>query len=51
MPYTSATKLLLDSGEFEEVMDRCMAAAGAASPIPGDSAAPIYAAPTGWSCN
>ena len=27
MPYTSATKLLLDSGEFEEVMDRCMAAA------------------------
>jgi carbon-monoxide dehydrogenase large subunit len=27
MPYTSATKLLLDSGEFEEVMDRAMAAA------------------------
>jgi carbon-monoxide dehydrogenase large subunit len=27
MPYTSATKLLLDSGEFEKVMDRCMAAA------------------------
>jgi aerobic carbon-monoxide dehydrogenase large subunit len=27
MPYTSATKLLLDSGEFEEVMDRCMEAA------------------------
>src|SRR5262249_58851483 len=27
MPYTSATKLLLDSGELEEVMDRCMAAA------------------------
>jgi len=27
MPYTSATKLLLDSGEFEEVMDRCMVAA------------------------
>src|SRR5438477_332000 len=27
MPYTSATKLLLDSGEFEEVMDRCMATA------------------------
>ena len=27
MPYTSATKLLLDSGEFEEVMDRCIAAA------------------------
>src|SRR5262249_51820705 len=27
MPYTSATKLLLDSGQFEEVMDRCMAAA------------------------
>jgi len=27
MPYTSATKLLLDSGEFEEVMNRCMAAA------------------------
>jgi len=27
MPYTSATKLLFDSGEFEEVMDRCMAAA------------------------
>jgi aerobic carbon-monoxide dehydrogenase large subunit len=24
MPYTSATKLLLDSGEFEKVMDRCM---------------------------
>jgi aerobic carbon-monoxide dehydrogenase large subunit len=27
MPYTSATKLLLDSGEFEEVMNRCMIAA------------------------
>jgi carbon-monoxide dehydrogenase large subunit len=27
MPYTSATKLLLDSGEFEEVMSRCMTAA------------------------
>jgi aerobic carbon-monoxide dehydrogenase large subunit len=27
MPYTSATKLVLDSGEFEVVMDRCMAAA------------------------
>src|SRR6516162_2216154 len=27
MPYTSATKLLLDSGEFEKVMDRCMAVA------------------------
>src|SRR5437868_15045170 len=27
MPYTSATKLLLASREFEEVMDRCMAAA------------------------
>jgi len=27
MPYTSATKLVLDSGEFEEVMNRCMAAA------------------------
>jgi aerobic carbon-monoxide dehydrogenase large subunit len=27
MPYTSVTKLVLDSGEFEEVMDRCMAAA------------------------
>ena len=27
MPYTSATKLLLDSGEFEKVMDRCMAIA------------------------
>jgi carbon-monoxide dehydrogenase large subunit len=27
MPYTSATKLLLDSGEFEEIMDRCMKAA------------------------
>src|SRR6202030_1148378 len=27
MPYTSATKLVLDSGEFEEGMDRCMAAA------------------------
>src|SRR6516162_1705798 len=27
MPYTSATKLLLDSGEFEEVMKRAMAAA------------------------
>ncbi len=27
MPYTSATRLLLNSGEFEVVMDRCMAAA------------------------
>ena len=27
MPYTSATKLLLDSGEFEAIMDRCMEAA------------------------
>jgi aerobic carbon-monoxide dehydrogenase large subunit len=27
MPYTSATKLVLDSGEFEKVMDMCMAAA------------------------
>ncbi len=27
MPYTSATKLVLDSGEFEKVMDRCMDAA------------------------
>jgi carbon-monoxide dehydrogenase large subunit len=27
MPYTSATKLLLDSGEFEKVMDLCMEAA------------------------
>jgi len=27
MPYTSATKLLLDSGEFEEVMKHAMAAA------------------------
>ena len=27
MPYTSATKLLLDSGEFETIMDLCMAAA------------------------
>jgi carbon-monoxide dehydrogenase large subunit len=27
LPYTSATKLLLDSGEFEEVMNRAMAAA------------------------
>jgi len=27
MPYTSATKLILDSGEFEQVMDACMAAA------------------------
>jgi len=27
MPYTSPTKLVLDSGEFEAVMDRCMAAA------------------------
>jgi len=27
MPYTSATKLLLDSGEFEKVMKRAMAAA------------------------
>jgi carbon-monoxide dehydrogenase large subunit len=24
MPYTSATRLVLDSGEFEAVMDRCM---------------------------
>ena len=24
MPYTSPTKLVLDSGEFEKVMDRCM---------------------------
>ncbi len=24
MPYTSATKLVLDSGEFEKIMDRCM---------------------------
>src|SRR5580658_2168120 len=31
MPYTSATKLVLDSGEFEEVMDRCMATAEWAS--------------------
>src|SRR5262249_35867113 len=27
MPYVSATKLRIDSGEFETVMDRCMAAA------------------------
>jgi aerobic carbon-monoxide dehydrogenase large subunit len=27
MPYTSTTKLVLDSGEFEKVMDLCMAAA------------------------
>ena len=27
MPYTSATKLLLDSGEFKEVVNRCMATA------------------------
>jgi carbon-monoxide dehydrogenase large subunit len=27
MPYTSATKLALDSGEFEKVMDLCMTAA------------------------
>ena len=27
MPYTSATKLVFDSGEFEKVMDLCMAAA------------------------
>jgi carbon-monoxide dehydrogenase large subunit len=27
MPYTSPTKMVLDSGEFEKVMDRCMAAA------------------------
>ncbi len=27
MPFTSATKLMFDSGQFEEVMDRCMAAA------------------------
>jgi aerobic carbon-monoxide dehydrogenase large subunit len=27
MPYTPPTKLLLDSGELEEVMDRCMTAA------------------------
>jgi len=27
MPYTSPTKLVLDSGEFEKVMDRCMAVA------------------------
>ncbi len=31
MPYTSATKLVLDSGEFEEIMERCMAAAEWAS--------------------
>jgi carbon-monoxide dehydrogenase large subunit len=31
MPYTSATKLLLDSGEFEKVMDLCMDAAEWAS--------------------
>jgi aerobic carbon-monoxide dehydrogenase large subunit len=27
MPYTSPTKLVIDSGEFEKVMERCMAAA------------------------
>src|SRR5215472_14718586 len=27
MPYTSVTRLVLDSGEFEEIMDRCMEAA------------------------
>ena len=27
MPFTSATKLVFDSGEFESVMDQCMAAA------------------------
>ncbi len=27
MPYTSPTKLVIDCGEFEKVMDRCMAAA------------------------
>ena len=27
MPYTSATRLVLDSGEFENIMDRAMAAA------------------------
>jgi len=27
MPYTSATKLVLDSGEFEKIMDLCMDAA------------------------
>ena len=27
MPYTSVTKLVFDSGEFEKVMDRCMTAA------------------------
>jgi aerobic carbon-monoxide dehydrogenase large subunit len=26
MPYTSVTKLVLDSGEFEQIMDSCMAA-------------------------
>jgi carbon-monoxide dehydrogenase large subunit len=31
MPYTSVTKLTLDSGEFEVVMDQCMAAAEWAS--------------------
>ncbi len=31
MPYTSVTQLVLDSGEFEAVMDRCMAAAEWAS--------------------
>jgi len=31
MPYTSVTHLVLDSGEFEAVMDRCMAAAEWAS--------------------
>jgi carbon-monoxide dehydrogenase large subunit len=28
MPYTSATKLVLDSGEFEKIMDLCMDEAG-----------------------
>ena len=27
MPYTSATKLLFDSGEFEQMMERCLTAA------------------------
>ena len=31
MPYTSATKLLLDSGEFETIMDLCMEASHWAS--------------------
>jgi carbon-monoxide dehydrogenase large subunit len=31
MPYTSATKLLLDSGEFETIMDLCMEASDWAS--------------------